>query len=221
MSSDSHLLIPESVLLGVMWPGHEADYTPTSRTELQKAGSFTFTPPFIIKKFLGEVSLLISILFPGVLTLGFWCVMYWQGKKSKRKHDGTHAIEPAVTSNRLKHSVADELDGERGECKPQGWSSSLFVNNPDIPAFAHRVVNPVSEPVFSSQKFKDLPIHPFMVSDALCRFMQVQCCREGWAGGCSSVCASSATASVSDDLWRQNRLSHGTLCSTQPNRHRV
>jgi hypothetical protein len=68
--------------------------------------------------------------------------------------------------------VVDEIDEESGECKPEGWSSSLFVNNPDIPAFAHRVVNPVSEPVFSSQKFKDLPIHPFMVSDALCYFLQ-------------------------------------------------
>lgn len=88
-----------------------------------------------------------------------------KGKKFKRKHEGTRAIEPAVTSKRLKQSVVDEIDEESGECKPEGWSSSLFVNNPDIPAFAHRVVNPVSEPVFSSQKFKDLPIHPFMVSN--------------------------------------------------------
>lgn len=86
----------------------------------------------------------------------------------KRKHEGTHVTKPAVTSNRLQQFVVDEVDEESAECKRQGWISSLFVNNPDIPAFAHRVVNPVAEPVFSSQEFKDLPIHRFMVSAALC-----------------------------------------------------
>lgn len=88
-----------------------------------------------------------------------------KGKKLKRKHEGTHVIEPAFTSKRRKDSVVDKVDEESAECKPQGWISSLFVNNPDIPAVAHRVVNPVSEPVFSSQKFKDLPVHPFTVSN--------------------------------------------------------
>ena len=100
----------------------------------------------------------------------------------KRKHEGTQVIEPAITSKRLKESVVDEVDEESAECKPQGWISSLFVNNPDIPAVAHRVVKPVSEPVFSSQEFKDLPIHPFTVSEALCYFLQVQSFMLGWTG---------------------------------------
>jgi len=102
----------------------------------------------------------------------------------KRKHEGTHVIEPAFTSKRLKQAVDDEVDEESAECKPQGWISSLFVNNPDIPAVAHRVVNPVSEPVFSSQKFKDLPIHPFTVSEALRYFLLVQSFRLGWTDWC-------------------------------------
>lgn len=102
----------------------------------------------------------------------------------QRKHEGTHVIEPAVTSERLKESVVGEVDEESAECKPQGWISSLFVNNPDIPAVAHRFVNPVSEPVFSSQKFKDLSIHPFTVSEALCYFLQVQSFRLGWTDWC-------------------------------------
>jgi hypothetical protein len=75
--------------------------------------------------------------------------------------------------------VVDEADEESAECKQQGWISSLFVNNPDIPAFAHRVVKPVAEPVFSSQEFKDLPIHPFTVSAAPCCILQAQSVREG------------------------------------------
>nr|CAD7444470.1 unnamed protein product [Timema bartmani] len=42
-----------------------------------------------------------------------------------------------------------------------GKSTSLFANNPDIPMFAHRVIHPVKEPVFSSDKFEDLDIHPY------------------------------------------------------------
>jgi len=98
----------------------------------------------------------------------------------KRKHEGTHVIEPAFTSKRRKDSVVDEVDEKSAECKPQGWMSSLFVNNPDIPAVAHRVVKPVSEPVFSSQKFKDLPVHPFTVSEILCYFLQMRSFRLGW-----------------------------------------
>nr|CAD7568969.1 unnamed protein product [Timema californicum] len=46
-----------------------------------------------------------------------------------------------------------------------GKSTSLFANNPDIPMFAHRVIHPVREPVFSSDKFEDLDIHPYTVSN--------------------------------------------------------
>jgi ATP-dependent RNA helicase DDX31/DBP7 len=83
--------------------------------------------------------------------------------------------------------VADEIDEAIGDYKPQGRISSLFFNNPEIPAFAHRVVNPVSEPVFTSQKFKDLPIHPFMVSDALFSSLHVYSVREGWTDGYNFV----------------------------------
>jgi hypothetical protein len=92
-----------------------------------------------------------------------------------------HAVEPAVTSERQRQSVTEETAEEGTDFKPQGWISSLFVNNPDIPVFAHHVVKPISEPVFSSQNFRDLPIHPFMVSDLLLYcILKVQLCRESW-----------------------------------------
>jgi hypothetical protein len=94
-------------------------------------------------------------------------MMYLQRKKSKRKCEGTNVVELAVTSKRQKQSVIEDTAEESRDHRPEGWISSLFVNNPDIPVFAHRVVKPVSEPVFSSQNFRDLPIHPFMVGDAL------------------------------------------------------
>ncbi|PNF16318.1 hypothetical protein B7P43_G10839 [Cryptotermes secundus] len=84
-----------------------------------------------------------------------------RGEKRKRRRH----VEPAVTSERQEQSVTEETAEEGPDCKPQGCISSLFVNNPDIPVFAHHVVKPVSEPVFSSQNFRDLPIHPFMISN--------------------------------------------------------
>jgi ATP-dependent RNA helicase DDX31/DBP7 len=95
-----------------------------------------------------------------------------QEKKSKRKYEGTSAVEPVLASKRQKQSEKKKKSEESVEYRPEGFISSLFFNNPDIPAFARRVVKPVSEPVFSSQNFRDLPIHRFTVSDAnafLCR----------------------------------------------------
>nr|CAD7394283.1 unnamed protein product [Timema cristinae] len=54
-----------------------------------------------------------------------------------------------------------------------GKSTSLFANNPDIPMFAHRVIHPVREPVFSSDKFEDLDIHPYTVSLGYFHFQHV------------------------------------------------
>lgn len=45
-----------------------------------------------------------------------------------------------------------------------GKISSLFGNNPDIPTIGQRLVKPVNEIIFTKITFKDLNIHPFMVS---------------------------------------------------------
>jgi hypothetical protein len=71
-------------------------------------------------------------------------------------------VGSAVAAERQKLSVTEDA-----HFKPQGWVSSLFVNNPDIPVVAHHAVKPVSEPIFSSQNFTDLPLHPFTVSHVL------------------------------------------------------
>jgi hypothetical protein len=89
----------------------------------------------------------------------------------------TFAVDAAVASERQKLSAAEEAAKEGADIRPQGWVSSLFVNNPDIPAFAHQAVKPVAEPIFSSQNFRDLPIHPFTVSGVLSCIAKVQSCR--------------------------------------------
>lgn len=88
-----------------------------------------------------------------------------ENRKRRRRHAETRAVEPSVASAGQERSVTEGTGEEGADCKPQGWISSLFVNNPDIPVFAHHVVKPISEPVFSSQNFRDLPIHPFTISN--------------------------------------------------------
>lgn len=46
-----------------------------------------------------------------------------------------------------------------------GKISSLFGNNPDIPNIGQRLVKPVDEKVFTAEKFSDLNIHAFSVSN--------------------------------------------------------
>nr|CAD7594109.1 unnamed protein product [Timema genevievae] len=54
-----------------------------------------------------------------------------------------------------------DVEERKTYVRGMGRSTSLFANNPDIPMFAHRVIHPVREPVFSSDKFEDLDIHPY------------------------------------------------------------
>ncbi|XP_069676917.1 ATP-dependent DNA helicase DDX31 isoform X2 [Periplaneta americana] len=82
-------------------------------------------------------------------------------KALKRHHE-----EEKESYTRKKKMHEEDLNvNESDSEKPRGRISSLFGNNPDIPVFAHRVVKPVLEPLFSSQNFGDLPIHPFTVSN--------------------------------------------------------
>lgn len=46
-----------------------------------------------------------------------------------------------------------------------GKISSLFGNNPEIPNIGQRLVKPVDEKVFTAEKFSDLNIHAFSVSN--------------------------------------------------------
>ncbi|XP_012270230.1 probable ATP-dependent RNA helicase CG8611 [Orussus abietinus] len=47
----------------------------------------------------------------------------------------------------------------------KGKASYLFSNNPEIPIIGQRFVKPVNEQVFTGQKFSDLDVHAFMVSN--------------------------------------------------------
>lgn len=75
-------------------------------------------------------------------------------KYAKQFKEKTHVTEEGQKS----HTVRDETES-------QGRISSLFAKNPEIPRYTSRAVRPVCEPVFSSQLFKDLPLHPFTVSN--------------------------------------------------------
>ncbi|XP_066999198.2 ATP-dependent DNA helicase DDX31 [Anabrus simplex] len=70
---------------------------------------------------------------------------------STDKHRKTEGRQNSETKQKYKSS--------------SGKVSSLFGNNPAIPPFARRMVNPVQETVFSNTDFKDLPIHKFSVSN--------------------------------------------------------
>jgi hypothetical protein len=142
--------------------------------------------------------------------------VYSQAKKSKRKHEGTSAVESAIASKKQKQSVVEKTAEESVDYKPQGWISSLFVNNPDIPAFAHRVVKPVSEPVFSSQNFKDLPVHPFTVSDA----GAVLCGRLGFRQMGAFLCLKTYELSKIIIYIGKTELCN-IFCGTKPNRKEV
>ncbi|XP_063235880.1 probable ATP-dependent RNA helicase DDX31 [Bacillus rossius redtenbacheri] len=58
-----------------------------------------------------------------------------------------------------------DVDGRKSTGPGLSKISSLFGNNPDIPHFPHRVVYPVDEPMFSSDNFADLKLHPYTVSN--------------------------------------------------------
>jgi hypothetical protein len=128
--------------------------------------------------------------------------VYSQVKKSKRKHESGSAVEPVITSKKQNQSVVEETSEEGIDYKPQGWISSLFVNNPDIPAVAHRAVKPVSEPVFSSQNFKDLPVHPFTVSCASAVFYR----RLAFGQMDAFLCIKTIRAFQNNHLHSRNRI---------------
>ena len=78
--------------------------------------------------------------------------------KVNKKHESQFKKKGTVTDKEQRgHSNEEEIDS-------RGKISSLFHKNPEIPKYASRAVKPVSEPVFSSQFFKDLSVHPFSVS---------------------------------------------------------
>ncbi|KAJ9596853.1 hypothetical protein L9F63_012109, partial [Diploptera punctata] len=82
-----------------------------------------------------------------------------QGRVNKKRHIGEFKEKSHVSKEGQKSHI------NKDEAENRGRISSLFLKNPEIPKFATRAVKPVSEPVFSSQPFKDLALHPFTVSN--------------------------------------------------------
>ncbi|GLG99734.1 Probable ATP-dependent RNA helicase CG8611 [Gryllus bimaculatus] len=65
------------------------------------------------------------------------------------------------SAKKMKRS-GDAGDGEEEGKVWRGKFTSLFGNNPEIPAVPRRAVRPVQEPIFSDENFSDLPIHKFL-----------------------------------------------------------
>ncbi|KAK7793304.1 hypothetical protein R5R35_007629 [Gryllus longicercus] len=79
-------------------------------------------------------------------------------------HEEEEAEAAAQRSAKKMKRSGDAGDGEEEGKVWRGKFTSLFGNNPEIPAVPRRAVRPVQEPIFSDENFSDLPIHKFLVS---------------------------------------------------------
>nr|XP_031840983.1 probable ATP-dependent RNA helicase DDX31 [Nomia melanderi] len=98
-------------------------------------------------------------------------------KKLKEQKTSSSVVEKIDVGVKKKkrhiEKSTDKPDNEEKEEKKAnvthksigGKISSLFGHNPEIPNIGQRFVKPINEPVFTGTTFKDLNIHPFMISN--------------------------------------------------------
>lgn len=67
--------------------------------------------------------------------------------------------------NKKKDSEFKKASSNQPTRHSGGKISSLFGNNPEIPSIGQRLVKPVNEKVFTAEKFSDLNVHAFSVSN--------------------------------------------------------
>ncbi|XP_059141099.1 probable ATP-dependent RNA helicase DDX31 [Physella acuta] len=80
-------------------------------------------------------------------------------QNSKRKRT-EHTDNKQISKRKRTEHTDNRIIGKKSDI-----ISSLFRKNPEIPTITSAAVETVKENVFTGQTFKDLPIHPFLVSN--------------------------------------------------------
>ncbi|KAH9490736.1 ATPdependent RNA helicase [Bulinus truncatus] len=92
-------------------------------------------------------------------------------KKQNRSKKESHSIaiqQESKKSDRKRKLLDNSVEANNGVVKKNKSDiiiSSLFRKNPDIPVVFSQKINTVSENIFTGETFKELQLHPFLVSN--------------------------------------------------------
>lgn len=95
----------------------------------------------------------------------------------KKTRDDSHSKSSAGVSPHLKRKQIEdstEVPHKKERHENKVFISSLFRFNPEIPSVERSVVSKKTEEIFSSKDFKDLDLHPFMITNLEERFQITQ-----------------------------------------------
>ncbi|GFS14731.1 RNA helicase, partial [Elysia marginata] len=87
-----------------------------------------------------------------------------QNTREKRKHEDSNNDADTNLGQKVAKTVSSHRDSSK-KTKSGVFISSLFRKNPEIPTISNTEVDAVQENVFTGDTFRELPLHPYLISN--------------------------------------------------------